>query len=363
MKISSSSLRAILIAAIWLPLATTASSSGFLLDGDFDNLETGFAPDPGVPAGAWAFGVIPPHPESTEDDPQQIMVVPTSGIDSNASGNSLRINFPSSLTNTVLENFFTEPIQERSDQIVRAGFDFFVPDSGTSKQGGFSVVIGGGRKDSALAPQTDRGPQFSVDSLGRFLVSECSVERQNPCTSGFDIEYVAAETPLDTWQRVQFDIDLVKDSFDIYWSSGDDPLELIAADNSFRSGTQDFLDRFEVILFQDFPSRPVGEAFIDNISIEVIEVEQRPGDANYDGRVDSADLNAIGVNWQTMGGASWSQGDFTGDGMVNAADLNVLALNWQTVPAAAAAPAAVPEPSSITLLLLGLCAAVRRRMG
>ena len=42
-------------------------------------------------------------------------------------------------------------------------------------------------------------------------------------------------------------------------------------------------------------------------------------------------------------------------------DLNALVLNWQSgVVAAGAAPAAVPEPSSITLLLLGACAFVRR---
>ena len=38
-------------------------------------------------------------------------------------------------------------------------------------------------------------------------------------------------------------------------------------------------------------------------------------------------------------------------------------LNWQSGIAAAASPAAVPEPSSITLLLLGLCALARRYVG
>ncbi len=75
------------------------------------------------------------------------------------------------------------------------------------------------------------------------------------------------------------------------------------------------------------------------------------GDANVDGRVDAADLNAVGLNWR--GNISgWENGNFNGDNIVDAADLNVLALNWQNgVPAAAAA---VPEPAGIAILLLGI---------
>ena len=87
--------------------------------------------------------------------------------------------------------------------------------------------------------------------------------------------------------------------------------------------------------------------------------EKRPGDANLDGKVDATDLNALALNWRS-GGATWSQGDLTGDRIVDASDLNALALNWQSgVASAAAAPAAVPEPSSITLLWLGALAIVR----
>ncbi len=74
------------------------------------------------------------------------------------------------------------------------------------------------------------------------------------------------------------------------------------------------------------------------------------GDANLDGAVDARDLNQLGLSWSSNNN-DWSGGNFTG-GDVNAADLNALALNWQqSVPAAAA----VPEPSSL-LLLLGLFA-------
>ena len=72
-----------------------------------------------------------------------------------------------------------------------------------------------------------------------------------------------------------------------------------------------------------------------------------PGDANEDGKVDAADLNAIGLNWQ-MSGKTRSDGDFNDDGEVNAADLNILALNWQF----GVGEAAVPEPGTVSLLLM-----------
>ena len=111
-----------------------------------------------------------------------------------------------------------------------------------------------------------------------------------------------------------------------------------------------------------------GDSFVDVSDLTYWDEELfqlGPGDANRDGQVSAADLNAVAVNWQTEGGATWEQGDFTGDGNVDAADLNVVALNWNNgvVPASAAAPAPVPEPSSIALLLLGLCGLARRYVG
>ena len=89
------------------------------------------------------------------------------------------------------------------------------------------------------------------------------------------------------------------------------------------------------------------------------------GDANLDGSVDAGDLNNLALSWR-QDVAFWSAGDFNVDGRVGAADLNALALNWRSGVAAAASAPAVPEPSSITLLLLGVCAIVRhagRRFG
>ena len=80
-----------------------------------------------------------------------------------------------------------------------------------------------------------------------------------------------------------------------------------------------------------------------------------PGDVNGDGHTDVADLNILGINWRGEG-KTMEEGDLTGDGLVNSADLNIVALNWNTWRDGPPA-AAVPEPGSVTLLLLGLLAA------
>jgi hypothetical protein len=74
------------------------------------------------------------------------------------------------------------------------------------------------------------------------------------------------------------------------------------------------------------------------------------GDVNGDGRVDVADLNIVGINWQ-MGDKTRAEGDVTGDGLVNVADLNIVGINWQTGVAAAAS---VPEPGTCSLLCLAM---------
>ncbi len=81
------------------------------------------------------------------------------------------------------------------------------------------------------------------------------------------------------------------------------------------------------------------------------------GDANLDGHVDAHDLNQLGIHWlQNL--ARWSAGDFTADGVVDVGDLNKLALNWQQQGIAVTA---ISEPSSMTMLALGLLVVTARR--
>ena len=85
------------------------------------------------------------------------------------------------------------------------------------------------------------------------------------------------------------------------------------------------------------------------------------GDANFDGRIDAADLNVLGVNWQRNNASSWAEGDFNGDGVVDATDLNVVGVNW-LAGATAAEQVAVPEPSGCFIWLIAVVCLRRMRL-
>jgi predicted dienelactone hydrolase len=87
-------------------------------------------------------------------------------------------------------------------------------------------------------------------------------------------------------------------------------------------------------------------------SLEFMEPLLR-GDSNLDGMVNSVDLNALGLRWQTSD-SRWTHGDFTGDGLTDAQDLNVLAVNWQKVVLMSAGIMAVPEPSGVCVFVAAL---------
>ena len=107
----------------------------------------------------------------------------------------------------------------------------------------------------------------------------------------------------------------------------------------------------------------IDEIVLENISTS----EPVPGDANKDGKVDGSDVTILAGNWQAGvnpgdDAATWDMGDFNGDGKVDGSDVTILAGNWQCGVEAAAA-AAVPEPSTL-LLLIGMFAGLtlaRRR--
>ena len=101
--------------------------------------------------------------------------------------------------------------------------------------------------------------------------------------------------------------------------------------------------------------------------LEMNETPKIAGDANNDGKVDGSDVTILAGNWQAGVGApnpdtvTWEMGDFNGDGQVDGSDVTILAGNWQYGVDAAAA--AVPEPSTLLLLvgMIGSLLLVRRK--
>jgi len=83
----------------------------------------------------------------------------------------------------------------------------------------------------------------------------------------------------------------------------------------------------------------------------------RRGDTEFDRDVDITDFNALASHFDPTGdgdpvnGPFWNEGNFNGDDNVDITDFNLLASNFAP---SGYATSAIPEPSSVLLLLLGL---------
>ena len=75
-----------------------------------------------------------------------------------------------------------------------------------------------------------------------------------------------------------------------------------------------------------------------------------PGDANLDGRVDVNDLTIVLTHFDQTG-MFWGQGDFNGDGKVDVNDLVIVLTSLGRTCGASSGIDAVPEPTTIILLL------------
>ncbi|MBN2295425.1 MAG: PEP-CTERM sorting domain-containing protein [Pirellulales bacterium] len=84
--------------------------------------------------------------------------------------------------------------------------------------------------------------------------------------------------------------------------------------------------------------------------------ELMDGDTNGDGNVDVVDLGQLAAHYGMSSGATWADADFNHDGAVDVVDLGTLAAHYGTTSASA-----VPEPSALTLLVLGALTLLWRR--
>jgi hypothetical protein len=104
---------------------------------------------------------------------------------------------------------------------------------------------------------------------------------------------------------------------------------------------------------------PVG-----TINIPVSFLVVLPGDYNGDGIVDASDYDVWRKNSGLTGGATYANGDGNRDGNVTLADYTI----WQShfgqtasgTGASSGLATAVPEPSSLALVIIGICLLARR---
>jgi hypothetical protein len=100
------------------------------------------------------------------------------------------------------------------------------------------------------------------------------------------------------------------------------------------------------------------DSFVGSVSKTVLG-----GDANLNGSVTAADYNILLLNFG-QSGKHWDTADFNGNGTVTAADYNELLLKFgqSTTPpgSGSVSAAAVPEPASVAMLLMGSLLIVRR---
>lgn len=83
-------------------------------------------------------------------------------------------------------------------------------------------------------------------------------------------------------------------------------------------------------------------------------------DANYDGRVDDADMGILFTGYG-LNGTTWDDGDFTGDGDVDVGDLGVFAANYSWPAPPPSAGDSVPEVCSQVMLLATILLTCARR--
>ena len=106
-----------------------------------------------------------------------------------------------------------------------------------------------------------------------------------------------------------------------------------------------------------------GDVVASTLGLDDLRAMRPEGDANFDGRIDNADLQVARSHLGSgaAAGATWADGDFNFDGRVNAKDMALLRRDFGLGVTPSAVASVLPEPSSFLVLGLPLLALLRRR--
>ncbi len=130
------------------------------------------------------------------------------------------------------------------------------------------------------------------------------------------------------------------------------------ADLTLLTGTRDGDDG---LLKEQYDLTGDANVTTDDLIELVADIAGLEADASLDGSIDTIDLARLAANWQSPS-ATFVQGDFSRDGKVDTTDLAKLAALWnETLPGAGSKGGAVPEPMTVSLLLVGAVGVMRRR--
>jgi hypothetical protein len=232
----------ILLAILAVLVVSLSSSPGasLLLDGDFDSLPVGNAPDVGAPAGHWFFPVDYAEVAETNTSEFSIAVAP-----GGTNGNSLHVLADASMLGSQhLPNIFTLSINKGAGLIVIASFDIYV----TPGHGGGAVYLGDGFD---LANQ--RGPQLGW-GVG-------TMSYRAP-----DANYVIGNYDQGIWQSVRIETDVDNDRYNLYAGPRGMPFSLVSSNLPFRSGTPPpYIDRFNITRFEGADV----DSYFDNVVVEL----------------------------------------------------------------------------------------------
>jgi uncharacterized repeat protein (TIGR03803 family) len=225
----------------------SGQADSLVLDGDFNSLAVGTAPDIGVPAGHWSFPPDYAVEGVAETNVSEFSIAVAPG---GTNGNSLHLSADATiLGNQHLPNIFTQSVNKGAGVFLIATFDLYV----AAGHGGGSVHLGNGSSQA-----TSRGPQIAWDAAGDMIYTGPDASR------GVIGSYLQG-----IWQSVRIEVDIDNDRYNFYAGQRGFPFSVITPNLPYRSGALPFVDRFTIARFD---LRPDVDSYFDNIVVELAPV-------------------------------------------------------------------------------------------
>lgn len=239
-------------------IAAQWATGQVVLDGNMNGLAVGSAPDNAIPAGAWGFpanyvaaGVAEPVAR-----PEIFSIVPTNSFDPGAPGNSLRLNNPlgTATDNYHLPNIWAQSFVAAPGLVLHVSFNIWV----ASGSGGGSLYVGGNNGGGGFSNGTgDRTAQLTWLADGTLNYAT---------NAGANVPL--GNYPAGVWQNVRLEIDTDARNYDLYWSTGVQPLVQIGSDLVFRAPNPALSVNYDRITYVQFGGTVANAgSYLDNVVV------------------------------------------------------------------------------------------------